>query len=486
MAADTSADADHAETAPVGSRPSPLNDIHRLDAHAVAALVRSGDLSPVALAEAMLERIARLDPTCESYACVTTALAMEQAQRAEDDIRHGINRGPLHGVPIAVKDLCDTAGIPTAAGFAFLKDRRPSENATVVDRLAASGAVLLGKLRTTEGAFSIHNDGRPAPRNPWSADHWAGHSSSGSGVATAVGLAFASIATDTGGSIRYPASANGVVGLKPSWGRVSRHGVFPMAGSLDHVGAIARSVADVALMLGIVAGHDAKDPTSSRRAVPSYGGGLTAGLRGLRVAVDRRLINDGVDDEVRQVVGRAEEVFRDLGATIVETALPSPEAAIDAWSVLCAGEAAIAHRTLFSDHADEYSPQLSAFLRRGADVSTAALTQATLTRLAFSDDIDTLLLSADLIMMPVQCWAPPSLAEMAARGSDPAFVAGLLRFTAPSNLSGHPALILPGGVGRSGVPIGFQLIGRKFDEATLLAAGHGYEAASGRLRPPAF
>jgi len=485
MAMDTPVGADPARTDKTPER-SGTSELHRLDAYQAAAMIRSGELSPVALTVAMLDRIAKIDPDYESYAYVTTALAMEQAQRAEQEIRRGINRGPLHGVPVAVKDLCDTVGIPSAAGFSFLKDRRPQENATVVDRLAASGAVLLGKLRTTEGAFSVHHDGKSAPRNPWRGDHWAGHSSSGSGVATALGLAFAAIGTDTGGSIRYPASANGVVGIKPSWGRVSRHGVFPMAPSLDHVGALGRSVTDVALMLEIIAGRDERDATSSPRPVPSYRDGLAAKPAGLRIAIDRRLVNDGVDDEVRQTLQRVEQVFRQAGATIVEVALPYSEAAVAAWSVVSGAEAAIAHRTLFAAHADAYSPQLSAFLRRGATVDAAALSQAALTRLAVSDELDALLLTSDAILLPVQCWAPPSLADMVRRGSDAAFVAGLLRFTAPSDLTGHPALVLPGGVGSGGVPIGFQLIGRKFDEATLLNAGHAYETAVERARPPGF
>lgn len=466
--------------------PRSPDDLHRLDAHAAATLIRNRELSPVALASAMLKRIDKLDPNLESYAYVTSALAMGQAARAEDDVRRGIIRGALHGVPVAVKDLCDTAGIPTAAGFAVLRDRIPAENATVIDRLAASGAVLLGKLRTSEGAFSVHNDGRPAPRNPWSADHWAGHSSSGSGVATAAGLAFATIGTDTGGSIRYPASANGVVGLKPTWGRVSRHGIFPMAASLDHVGAITRSVTDAALMLGIIAGYDEKDPTSTRRPVPDYQHHLAAAPQNLRIAVDRRLVGDGVNHEVCDTIARAERVFRDLGATFVDVALPPPEPAIEAWFAISGAEAAIAHRELYAQHRTGYSPRLAAFLERGARVDVEALAKAALIRLAWSEHIDLTLLGADAILLPAQCWAPPTLVQMAEHGTDPGFVAGLLRFTAPFDLTGHPTLTLPGALGKSGVPIGFQLIGRKFDEATLLGAGLAYETAAGRLTPPVF
>lgn len=466
--------------------PSSTTDLHRLDAHAAAQLIRNGELSPIALTETMLERISRLDPDFRSYAHVTSTLAREQAARAESDIRRGLVRGPLHGVPIAVKDVCDTAGLPTAAGFSFLSDRRPSANATVIDRLAASGTVFVGKLRTTEGAFAIHNDGLPAPRNPWNPDYWAGHSSSGSGVATAAGLTFASIGTDTGGSIRYPASANGIVGLKPTWGRVSRHGIFPMAGSLDHVGVLARSVTDAALMLGVVAGYDENDATSSRRPVPRYQDGFANDARGLRIAVDRKDIEEGADSEVRTVLANVEEIFRSLGAEIVEATMPSIASAIESWLSICGAEGVIAHSELYSKHKNEYSSRLTAFLERGSRIDIVAFANASLTRLALTEHVDSVLLNADAILMPVQSWTPPSLAQMEQSSSDPNFVGGLLRFTAPSNLTGHPSLTLPGGMANNGVPVGFQLIGRKFDEAALLSAGHAYQEATRRNTPPIF
>ena len=216
----------------------------------------------MAVTRAQLDRIAALDGALGSYAQVMTEVAMAQAEAAEAEVAAGRYRGPLHGVPIAVKDLCWTKGFPTAAGMAIHKDYRPADDATVVRRLTEAGAVLLGKLQLTEGAYSDHHPSVTPPKNPWNAEYWPGISSSGSGSATAAGLCYGSLGSDTGGSIRWPCAANGLTGLKPSWGRVSRYGVFALAPTLDHVGSMARSAADAGAILGAIAGSDPSDPTA--------------------------------------------------------------------------------------------------------------------------------------------------------------------------------------------------------------------------------
>src|SRR5581483_9008031 len=241
--------------------------------------------SPVELTRAMLDRIAALDPKLHAYATVTTEVALEQAKAAEAEIARGERRGPLHGVPIAVKDLCYTCGIPTAAGMPIHAGFLPEHDATVVTRLREAGAVLLGKLQLTEGAMADHHPDVTPPVNPWNASHWAGASSSGSGVATAAGLCFASLGSDTGGSIRFPSAMNGVTGIKPTWGRVSRHGIFPLGPTLDHVGPMARSAEDAAIVLGAIAGADASDPTALAAPVPDYLA-LAPEVRGVRIGVD--------------------------------------------------------------------------------------------------------------------------------------------------------------------------------------------------------
>ena len=267
--------------------PPATSDVHYLTLLDIGRRIASRDVSPVDLTERLLDRIGRIDPGLKSYATVMSEGAREAARAAEREIAGGKYRGPLHGVPIAVKDLCYTKGIRTMGGAAVRKDFVPDVDGTVVSKLRDAGAVLLGKLNLSEGAAAGYNPALDVPLNPWNPDRWPGMSSSGSGVATAAGLCYAAIGTDTGGSIRNPASANGVVGLKPTYGRVSRFGVLAMADSLDHVGPMARTVADVAIMFDSIAGHDPKDPTSLeaprqkhsrslRRASEAYASASTA------------------------------------------------------------------------------------------------------------------------------------------------------------------------------------------------------------------
>ena len=266
------------------------DDLCLLDLVEIGRRVQARQLSSVAVTQAVLDRIERLDGRLKSYVTLTADVALAEAAQADGEIARGAIRGPLHGVPIAVKDLCNTKGIPTSAGMTIHKDYRPEHDATVVTRLREAGAVLLGKLKLTEGAFGAHHPSIDPPINPWSAAHWTGVSSSGSGVATAAGLCYGSLGTDTLGSIRFPSTMNGVTGLKPTWGRVSRSGVFALAQSLDHIGPIARSAADVAAMLGVIAGPDPDDPTAFHEPVPDYLAGIGQGVRGLRIGIDRALI----------------------------------------------------------------------------------------------------------------------------------------------------------------------------------------------------
>jgi amidase len=253
----------------------------------IARRIQSRDLSPVDLTTLMLDRIGKIDPRLKSYATVMSDQALADARAALQEIEAGRYRGPLHGVPIGIKDLCYTKGVRTMGGTAVLKDFVPAFDATVVSNLRSAGAVILGKLNLSEGAAAGYNPSFDVPINPWRADRWPGMSSSGSGVATAAGLCFAAIGTDTGGSIRNPASANGVVGLKPTYGRVSRYGVLAMAPSLDHVGSLARTVADAAIMFDAIAGRDPRDPTSLDRPPSNVLGQIDQGIKDVRIGLDR-------------------------------------------------------------------------------------------------------------------------------------------------------------------------------------------------------
>ncbi|RYF33611.1 MAG: amidase, partial [Comamonadaceae bacterium] len=261
----------------------------------VGRQIQSRSLSSVEVTQQMLSRIAAVDSSLRSYATQMPEQAMAEARRADAEIASGVARGPLHGVPLAVKDLFWTADAPTGHGMTIHKDFRAKEDATVVRRLRGAGAVLLGKLHQTEGAFADHHPALPPPINPWGETLWPGASSSGSGVATAAGLCFGALGTDTGGSIRFPAAANGVTGLKPTWGRVSRYGAFELAASLDHVGPLARSAADAAAILSAIAGADPLDPTASQQPVPDYLATMTRGVSGLRIGIDRGWTIERVD-----------------------------------------------------------------------------------------------------------------------------------------------------------------------------------------------
>jgi amidase len=454
------------------------DDLHYLDLVDVARRLKVGALSPVALTEAMLKRIERLDGKLKSYATVTPELAIRQARDAEAEIGRGAYRGPLHGVPIAVKDLCWTRGIPTAAGMAIHKTFKPDHDATVVTRFREAGAVLLGKLQLTEGAFADHHPSVTPPVNPWNGDHWSGASSSGSGVATAAGLCFASLGSDTGGSIRFPSAANGVTGLKPTWGRVSRYGVFALAESLDHVGPMTRSAADAAAVLGVIAGADPNDPTARQEAVPNYLAGLGRGIRGLRIGVDRGFNTKGVDKDMVDLVEGAIAVLADLGAEIVEVSFPSPDRVVRDWLPLCAVETAVAHEATFPKQADQYGPGLHGVIELGRGLSGLDMTRILLEREAFRGRVAALFEGIDLLVIPAQYAASPTTATMATLGEDPKALEMLLRFTAPFDMTGSPTITLPGGFTAKGLPIAFQLVSRHMEEDLLLRAGHAFQLAT--------
>ncbi len=459
-----------------------LGELSNLALTELAYMIRDREVSPVEVTAHMLERIEALEPSLHAFVTVTADRAMADARRAETEIAAGNWRGPLHGVPIGLKDLIDTAGIETAAGTRVMAGRVPTEDATVAARLAAAGAVLLGKLALTEGAFSEHRPERPEPRNPWSRDHWTGVSSSGAGVALAAGLAFGALGTDTGGSIRFPCAACGVTGLKPGWGRVSRHGVFPLAASLDHVGPMARSAADCAALLEAVAGPDPRDPTSFGLAPVRE---APAGLAGLRIGVDPAVLAS-IDPIVAGVVERALAGLADLGAVAVELTLPPLEPFAEGWTVSCGVEAAMAHAGLFDAAPGDYGPALRMIIELGRTVPALAYAGLHQAQLAFAGEMARLHERAELIALPVLPVPTPTLAALAQATNDPAVVAGMLRFTAPFNYSGQPCLTLPGGQDGEGLPIAFQLVGPAGSEALLLRAGEAFQQATGwhERRPP--
>ncbi len=441
----------------------------------LARLLHTRKLSPVELIRSMLERIAKLDKRLGSYALVTPELALQQARDAEKLLMQHRILGPLHGVPIGLKDLCFTKGIATAAGMPLHRNFIPTYNGTVVSRLRDAGAITLGKLTMTEGAFADHHPDISPPVNPWHVDHWSGASSSGSGVATAAGLCFASIGTDTGGSIRFPSAANGVTGIKPTWGRVSVNGAYELAASLDHIGPMCRSAADAGAMLGIIAGADPHDPTARQEPVPDYLAGNDRDLHGVRIGIDPHYTSTGVDAVMSTAMEHARSVFAGLGAELRSVMFPDPQDVIRDWGPQCAVETAAAHATTYPSQAAAYGPGLGGFIAMGREVKALDLQEVWKRRRRFAGCVAALFETIDLLLIPAQPMASPTVAQMATLGQDPNAFEVLVKFTAPFNTTGSPTITFPAGFTRQGTPVAMQLVARHLDEALLVRAGRAFQ-----------
>ena len=454
------------------------DDLHYLEIGEAARLLATRKLSSVELTEHLLRRIERLEPALKSYALVTPEQALTQAADADRMLGRRQILSQLHGVPIAVKDLCFTKGIATAAGMPLHRDFVPAFDATVVRRLREAGAVLLGKLQLTEGAFADHHPSIAPPVNPWHADHWSGASSSGSGVATAAGLCFGSLGSDTGGSIRLPSAADGVTGLKPTWGRVSRHGCFELAASLDHIGPMCRSADDAAIMLGAIAGVDVDDATTLRADVPDYQGADERDLRGFRVGYDEGYALANVEPEVRRAVEETLRAMRSLGATIVPLTVPDVAPAVTDWPLNCAVETAVAHAATFPSRRDEYGPGLAGFIDAGRALSGMDYQRILLRRREFAGRVQRTLDAVDVMLIPAIPFTVPTVQCMATLGQVPAELAALIRFTAPFSMSGNPTLTVPAGFTTKGLPVAVQFVGQRLGEPAICRAGRAFQRAT--------
>jgi aspartyl-tRNA(Asn)/glutamyl-tRNA(Gln) amidotransferase subunit A len=448
----------------------------------LGAAFRARQVSPVELAAALLDRIARLDPALHAFVTVTADRALAEAKAAEAALGRG-DRRPLLGIPVGYKDIYATRGIRTTAGSALREHAVPDADATCVARLQDAGCVMLGKLITHEFAWGLQSPGdrfEPA-RNPWNRDHIPGGSSSGSGAALAAGLCVGALGTDTGGSIRGPASFSGIVGLKPTYGRCSRSGVATLSWTLDHTGPMARTVEDCAYLLHALAGHDPLDPASSRAPVDDYVGGLAGSIRGLRIGVAARdFFFDGADGEVAAAFEAAMTVLRGLGADVREVAIPSIWDA-PSFMVIMASEAFAYHERDLRERPELYGDLLRERLMSGGLYTGAEYVQAMRLRERLRHEMLDVLRTVDLLATPTSPKPAPTFATM----WDPTL--GFPRSnTPPFNLSGLPALALPCGFSRAGLPLSLQLAGRPFDETTVLRAGHAYERATEwhRRRPP--
>jgi amidase len=454
------------------------NDLHYLELLEIGRLIQSRELSSVEVTQAQFARIDKVDGALKSYVRTMNDSALAEAARADAELARGELRGPLQGVPVGVKDLCWTQGVPTAAGMTLYKDFVPTEDGTVVRKLREAGAVILGKLQLTESAYADHHPSVSPPVNPWNAAHWPGVSSSGSGVATAAGLCYGSLGTDTGGSIRFPSAANGLTGLKPTWGRVSRYGAFELAATLDHIGPMTRSAADAGAMLGAIAGADAKDPTASLLPVPDYLADTAKGLAGLRVGIDTRWATEGVDAPTRAVFDAAVAAVKSLGAEVREVRFPDPVQIIEDWFPLCGMEAAVVHEKTYPSRKDMYGPAVAGLVELGLAQRGVDYQKIVLRRHDFSGKVRAMFQDIDLLLIPATGIASPTMERMAQMGVDAELMAAMLRYTCPFDMTGSPTITLPGGFTPAGMPVAFQFVARHFDEALLVRAGAAFQQAT--------
>jgi aspartyl-tRNA(Asn)/glutamyl-tRNA(Gln) amidotransferase subunit A len=443
----------------------------------LAELLRKRSVSPVEVTQKCLARIEQLNPTLNAFLTVTADSALAQARQAESEIMRGEWRGPLHGIPIGLKDLIDTAGVKTTAGSQLFKDRVPTEDAEIVRRLRAAGAVLLGKQNLHEFAYGgssiISYFGEV--RNPWNATHIAGGSSGGSAAAVASGMGYAAIGTDTAGSVREPASQCGVVGLKPTYGRVSVRGVIPLSSSLDHVGPLTRIVGDAALVLRAIAGYDPQDKLSADMPTEDYLAALNEPVKPLRIGIPRSFFYEELDDEVEYFVEKAVGILQRLFGELREVRLEVPTD-----RSLQAAESYAFHEEYVSRSPELYQQETLRRIRSGEGISHSQLEAA---RAALEQDrrkIDSIFDYVDVLVTPATPIPAPNLEELK---QDMDLLRPrellLLRNTRPFNVWGLPAISVPCGFTTSGLPIGLQIAGRHWRESTVLQVAHAYEQASG-------
>ena len=460
--------------------------LHYLSIRQAGELIQKGELSPVELTRACLDRIQATDDRLHSFILLLADDALAQARTAEAEVLRGAYKGPMHGIPFALKDLYDTAGVRTTSGSQVDIDRVPTEDATTTARLKAAGGILLGKLAMHEFALGGPDWTTPFEPacNPWNLNHITGGSSSGSGSAVSSGQCLGALGSCTGGSIRGPASLCGIVGLKATYGRVSRYGVVTLSWSQDHAGPMTRTVEDTAYMLQALAGHDPKDPTSSRAPVPDYSRSLREDIRGVRIGLPRHYFfaeDPGVSPEVAAKVEQAVGVLQELGAHVEEVTIPSLEHVRAANSVIMVSEAFAYHEPNLKSRPQEFGEIVRGRFRIGGMLSASDYLQAQRVRTWARRDFARVMKTVDFLVTPTMT-QPAAAFE----GYDPTFTVRGKSFTAPFNVTGLPAISIPCGFTENGLPIGMQIAGKPFDEPGVIQAAYTYQQSAGwhELRPP--
>ena len=453
-------------------------DLSYLTIAEAAAGLRRKQFSAIELADACLDRIDAIDSKLHSFITPTADLALEQARQAQRELGSGTDRGPLHGIPIALKDLYATKGIRTTCHSAVLENWIPDSDATTVTKLREAGMVLLGKLGMHEFAFGGPSVDAPFPavRNPWNTAHIPGGSSSGSGAALAAGLCFGALGSDTGGSIRTPSSHCGIVGIKPTYGRVSRFGVIPLSWSLDHAGPMARRVEDCAIMLQVLAGYDAKDNASANVAVPNFQTGMKDDIKGLRVGVPRKNWFDenlGIDPQTEAAFNQALKVLENLGAQIIEIDGKPFSLARKANQTILVCEAYAYHEKTMQETPQKFGSSVRRRILEGAFLSATDYLTAQRARTVLNDQIRANFASVDIFAVPGAA-RPPEAFE----GMDPNEQNLRPSFTNPFNLTGLPAIAVPCGFSTENLPAGIQFVAPPFQEATCFRVAYAYEQAT--------
>jgi len=458
-------------------------DLATLTVKQASELLRRKQASPVDLVQACLKRIERYDRSINAFITVTREQALATAREMEAELQRGKTRGPLHGIPIALKDNIDTAGVRTTAASGVFKDRVPAEDAEVVLRLKRAGAILLGKLNLHEfalgGTSSVTYFG--PVHNPWALDRVPGGSSGGSGAAIAADLCIGTLGTDTGGSIRIPSSHCGIVGFKPTYGRVSNRGVIPMSWTLDHVGPMCKTVEDAALLLGVIAGYDELDPSSVSAPVPDYSRAIRTPTSKLRVGVARTPFFDGINTEVAKAVEAAIDVLRKLTTDVKDVKVPATGNIADVWNP----EIYAYHMPWITKTPGLYQEATRNLIQRAADERSAAYAEARHQVDIVRREIKKVFAEVDVVITPTQrglaqLIVPQPAAANAGRGGAPAagVGAGGIVNTGAFNIYGLPTITVPCGFSGSGLPIGLQISGNHFEEPTVLALAHAYEQAT--------
>ena len=448
--------------------------------------IEQGEISPVEAVEYYLDRIVNINARLDAFVTVADESARRAAKIAEDEIKAGKYRGPLHGVPIGVKDIVDTSGIRTTYGSAIFRNNVPERDATVVSRLKQAGAIILGKTNTAEFAlgFATNNLHYGITRNPWKTDRIPGGSSGGSAAAVAASLCVSGLGTDTGGSIRNPSAFCGVVGLKPTYGRVSTAGVFPLAIGMDHVGTIASSVADSAIMLQTLAGFDEADPRSLMVPVPDFSRGIGNSIDGFKVVVSSDLIPEVIDPQVETAYKDALAKIEHLGGELVEKRFKTPNQIINTGTVILNAEAATQHSELLRDHGDEYGANVIGRFRAAQKITASEYIGALRDRDVIRREIELFFQDADFLVTPtVQILAPRIGEEEVTIGSKRMDIRSCcVRFNMLGNITGIPAIALPYGYSAEGLPLSVQLMAPRLCEANLLKLAYALEKATPGLR----